>query len=179
MSRANVRLAVKNWFAGTAAIAPGNTPIAGLNKVYRAMPRVIDGADYFTGAGGDQHGAQAYVHIEHDIEHRTAHPRVTGKKDVFYDVALVIIFASTSADVTAGESDPGEAAMDAYDAVLELCRLRLRADPTLGGAVFSAGEGNELGIDDIDILSDLPRLDNQLWITWNAMRFKVKEKITA
>lgn len=150
-----------------------------LNTVTRGMKVVTDGADFFA-SPGEQMGAAAYMHLEQDREHRKAVGGATsGKKRVVHHVGLVVLFKSLQQEPGAGEVDPGEVAVDAHDILIEAIKTRLRSDRTLGGTVFSAGEGAELGADDIEIHSDLPRLVGTEIHIWTVVRFVVCEWITS
>lgn len=171
MSRKSVRNAVAAYFAPPV--------IPGLNTVFRAPVREVEGQQFFTGQGGDQSGAVAYVAVAYETDHRMSVPRVTGIKRATYRVALSILFRSTLVDTKDGDSDPLEAVQDACDDIIDAIKARLRADATLGGTVFSAGEGGERGADDIEITSFLPRLIGNTTMQWTVLYFVVTEIITA
>jgi hypothetical protein len=165
ISRAEVRSALATFFSPPA--------VAGLNKVYRAEPKVIQGQDFFAGAAtGVGTGAVGVVHIEKESESRRALGGATsGKKRIDYEVAMILRFRS---DLTSGT-----AAMDAYDTMVENFKVKLRSDRTIGsGVVFSAGEAGEQGGPDIEIISDLPVKEGQVVHIWTACRFKVVQWIT-
>lgn len=175
MSRKLVRNAVAAYFAPTTQ----GPVVAGLNTVFRSPAREIDGNEFFTGQGGDESGAAAYIAVAHEFDHRMSHPRVTGKKRATYRVALAILFRSTRTDTADGDHDPLEAIQDDLDDIIDGVKDRLRADPTLNGTVFSAGEGGERGDDDIEIVSYLPRLIGNTTQQWTVLYFVVTEIITA
>lgn len=175
MSRKSVRNAVAAYFGPTSS---GPT-IPGLNTVFRAPVRQVDGQQFFTGQGGDQSGAVAYVAVAQETDHRMSVPRVTGLKRATYRVALSILFKSFIADTKDGDSDPLEAVQDDLDDIVDAVKDHLRADATLGGTVFSAGEGGERGADDIEITSFLPRLVGNTTMQWVVLYFTVTEIITA
>jgi hypothetical protein len=171
MSRATVRRAIRTHFA--------QPKIDGLNTIYRTQPRIIPGDAFFTGSGGDESGAVAYVHLERKTEHRIAPPRGAGKKRIIYDAALVVLFRSTRAVTVGDAQDPAEASIEDHDNVLDAIEARLRADATLEGVVFSAGEGAEMHQDDITTLADLPRLEGEVLTIWTVVRFKVSEWLSS
>jgi hypothetical protein len=161
MSRASVRDAVVNWFS------PPN--VAGLNLVTRSKTKLVQGQEFFasTGAGS---GAVAFIYFEGKREHRRSigGPK-SGWKRAVYKVGLVVLFRSNKPKM--------EDASDDHDALMDAIEARLRSDRTLGGAVFSAGEGAELGQDDIETVSDLPKLVGQETHIWGVLRFEVAEWI--
>jgi hypothetical protein len=161
MSRASVRDAVVNWFAPPA--------VSGLNLVTRSKTKLVQGQQFF-GATGVGSGAVAFVYFERKREHRRAFggPR-SGWKRVVYTVGLVVLFRSNRERM--------EDAADDHDALMDAIEARLRSDRTLGGTVFSAGEGAELGQDDIETVSDLPKLVGQETHVWGVLRFEVAEWI--
>lgn len=163
MSRASVRAAVANWFAAPA--------ILGLNKVSTSQPKLAYPSEAFFGPN-DPSGAVGFVFIEREEEMRRAlgGPH-GGTKELIYEVGLVIEFRSTH--------PLAEDAMDDYDSIIDLIKVRLRSDRTLGGQVFSAGEGNVLNGRDIEVLSDLPQIMDDTTHIWSAVRFHVLDFITS
>lgn len=156
MSRASLRAAVVTHFTG----------VAGLTNLYRSQPKTIPAA-----AWGTPSGSVAFPYIESESEKRQSFGGDTGgRKRILYTVGLVVRFRSTS---------DGETAMDQFDALIEALKIRLRTDRTLGSAVFSAGEGDTQGDDDIDVISDLPQTEANVIHIWSVMRFQVVEWVTA
>jgi hypothetical protein len=169
VSRAEVRAAVATFFA------PPN--VVGLNKVFQAEPRLVQGQDFFAGvAAGTGYGAVGIVHIESERESRRAFGGATsGKKRIDYEVALIVKYRSDLVATTDINT------IGAYDALIENIKTRLRSDRTLGSptTIFQAGEGDTLGGPDIEILSDLPKKEGNIVHIWTAIRFKVVQFITS
>lgn len=168
MSRAEVRIAVQNYLKPPA--------VAGLNTVFRSEPKIVQGQEFFTGAAaGVGYGAVGIIHIEAEREERRSiGGAFSGKKRIDYDVALIVRFRS---DLVSAE-----AAMDAYDALIENIKARLRANGrqlNSPSTIFQAGEGDTLGGSDIDVISDLPQKEGQVVHIWSAVRFKVIQWITS
>ena len=150
MSRASVR-------AGIAAfLSPPN--VAGLNEVYPSLPVVQPGEMFFS-QPGQKSGAAAFIFIEHERERRMSLPAYRANKMVVYEVAVVVnFFWITAGGVGGMAQDPGVQAMEAYDSIVDALKARIRSDLTMGGTFFSAGDGAELGQDDLQLDSDLPVL---------------------
>lgn len=167
MSRASVRSAVTAFFAPPA--------VAGLNNVFRSEPRLVQGQQFFAGQpAGVGSGAIGIVFIEAEREQRRAIGGATsGKKRVDYEVGLIVKFRSNKTS--------GQTAMDDYDIIIDGIKTKLRSDRTLGSAlIFSAGEGGEQGVPDIEVISDLPKKDEGNLITvWGVVKFKCCEWLTA
>lgn len=139
MSRASVRTAIAAYFGGT--LVPGTAgtyrggTIPALGTLYLAKPKRFPATDFTAGqASGAQSGAMAVVLLPRQRETRRTFGRGVGIKRVAYDASLDVYHLSTARDAIAAQND--------FDALLEAVETRLRADPTLGGAVFSAGEGD-------------------------------------
>lgn len=128
MSRATVRAAVAAFFAAPA--------VANLNKVYTSFPKRMNAGDFLVGqAAGTKSGAVAVIFVGREIERRVAMGGATsGKKRVDYDVDLEVFLRSVE--------QTAEAAMDAYDAVVDAIKVKLRTDRVIGAGatVFQAGE---------------------------------------
>lgn len=170
MSIASVRLAVRDFFKPPA--------IDGLNYVYLgSIPRTDNPMDW--AKAGQPNAAFAISTIENRREHRVAFGGggPIGKKREVYEVGLIVIIRSA-------EKDP-EDAVAFQDSIVEQIVDRLhRRDAevdgfTLNGAVFSAGQGAELGLDDVLVEFDLPKLSKQMLEMWCAVRFAVVEWVTA
>jgi hypothetical protein len=154
LSRSTVRAGIATWIDQGA--------IVGLNKLRRSEPINFWGPEFIP--DGDLSGSVAYVHIDVESEHRISGPAQqpgvsppsgAGWKEVTYSAALVIMFRSVRQDEN-GEDDPGELAMDDFDDQIEAIKARVRSDNTLGGVVFSAGEGGARGQDDMTVRADMP-----------------------
>jgi hypothetical protein len=168
MSRASVRAAVVAWFAPPA--------VDGLNAVYSSKRKIVQAEETYSGSLGSGSGAHAWVYIERKREHRRGFggppgPNTGGKKRVVYDVGFVVIFRSVRPKM--------EDAVDDHDALMDAIEARLRLGRDLGGQVFSAGEGGELGQDDIETLSDMPKQAGQETHVWSVVKFVVTEWLTS
>lgn len=160
MSRATVRAAIVNWFS------PPN--VAGLNTIYSAQPKIIQGQDAFSGIGAGS-GAVAFPYIEEKREWRyTLGPN--GQKLVAYNIGLVVLFRSVK--------PRAEDAVADHDALMDALETRLRQDSTFGGQVYLAGEGAALGEPDLETVSDLPKQVNQGIHIWSVLKFSVAESLT-
>jgi hypothetical protein len=171
VSRASVR-------AGVAAfLAPPN--VAGLSEVFASLPVVQPGETFFS-QPGQSSGASAFVFIEHERERRMSLPAYSANKLVIYTCAVVINFFWVSAGGVGGLGvDPGVQAMQAYDSIVDSLKARIRSDLTMGGTFFSAGDGAELGQDDLQLDSDLAvRIGSDIGIR-AALRFTGSEVIQA
>lgn len=160
MSRATVRAAIVAWFQ------PPNVP--GLNKLFSAMPKLIQGDDAFSIVGQGS-GAVGFPYVQGKREWRyTMGPQ--GQKLIAYNVGLVVMFRSVKPTAEEAVSD--------HDDLMDAIEARLRSDNTLGGQVFLAGEGAGLGEADLETESDLPRQVNQAIHVWSVLKFSVAEQLT-
>lgn len=165
MGRKSVRTAVAAYFSNS---------VTGLNQVTRTKKRNTAGHAFFTpwNAGPTtKMGAVGWVYLEGEHEQRIATPVVTGKKQVTYGIGLRVEFRSVLNDT--------EAAIDAFDDLIEAIKAKLRADPTLNGQVFVAGEGDLQGAPDIAVDSDEPKDTGDLVTVHALVRFVAIEMITA
>lgn len=167
-----IRAAITNYLRGQ--------NIAGLNKVYQAMPAYIDPSVWNLSAQGG-YGAIAYIHLTESHETRIAVPRVTGQKLVPYLVAIVVEFKYAVPATTTVELN-GDEWVTGLDGILEGLKAAIRADPHLGtgdlGAdVWEAGESKQ----DLILRSQLPTRDedNGEILVWNVLECQVSENITA
>lgn len=123
--RAAARTAVKTW------LEAGN--IQYLDAIFTAPPLRLD----FNKYGTAPHNCQIVVFIDEEGELRLAlGGEHSGKKRIDYTVSLEIYFRSTEPDT--------EAALAAFDELVDAIKARLRADRRLGQAesvVWQAGEG--------------------------------------
>jgi hypothetical protein len=157
MSRSTIRAAVASYFT---------TPAIPNLTIYTSEPRIQPSPLPVDGSGS---GASAFVYIEREREYRRALGGAQGgKKEIVYEVGLVVTFRSNKS---------GDQAMGDYDSVVENIKSRLRADRTLGapGVVFQAGESGT----GIEIISDLPKKIGQLVEIWSVVRFTVSEWINS
>lgn len=167
MSRATVRAAVVAWFAPPA--------VSGLNAVYSSKRKIVQAQETYSGPLGSGSGAHAWVYIERKREHRRAFggppgPGTGGKKRVVYDVGFVVIFRSVRPKM--------EDAVDDHDALMDAIEARARLGRTLGDKVFSFGEGGDLGQDDIETLSDMPKQVSDETHIWAVMKTVAVEWLT-
>lgn len=111
-----------------------SSPISGVGVVRRGWPKRDDHADYFHNMpAGARTGCQMVVHIPRDEESRRAlGGEHSGIKGVVYDVDLHCFIRS--------RTPHAEDAQDDVYALRDAIKDQLRADRTLGGAVFQAGE---------------------------------------
>lgn len=161
MSRATVRSAVATYFA------PPTVP--GLNKVFTAMPKRIEGTWFRYGQpAGTWSGAVAVVHIESEDEERIAiGGEHSGKKWVHYSVALDIYSHSVQRH--------SEDAMADFDTVIDGVKAALRADRRLNDypVIFEAGERLLAG----EYGEPVVNADGSTEI-WGRVRFEVSEVLT-
>lgn len=136
MSRAIVRAGVRAWLTGQ---------VAGINTVYRAIPKVIPANAFVAGQTGATAGCVAMVHIASDRESRIAMGGEHGGwKRVDYEVDIQLFFRHTAPSVALGD-DAGLVASDELDAIVETLKARIRADRTAGGTVWQWGEAELVG----------------------------------
>lgn len=135
MSRAIVRAGVRAWLTGQ---------VAGINTVYRAIPRVIPGTAFVQGQIGATSGCVAMVHIAGDKESRIAMGGEHGGwKRVDYALDIQLFFRHTTPAGLA--DDAGLVAADEFDTIVETLKARIRADRTAGGTVWQWGEAELVG----------------------------------
>lgn len=149
--------------------------VEGLGAVYPAKPKNIKATDYYV--EGYDFGAIAYPYIETQHERRF---EIVGEgqgrrgKWVTYMIGLVVEFRA--------KARASETAIDNHDSLIDGIVERLCADPLLGttdGTVFRAGEGDGLGADDIEVVSDLPQHEGDHSTIWSVVRFTVIETPTS
>lgn len=111
-----------------------SSTVPAVGAVRRAFPKRDDHADFFNGqAPGARTGALMVVTIYRQKEFRVALGGPTsGAKQVNYEVALVCYLRSRTPHAEDAQDD----AYQLRDDIVE----HMRADRTLGGAVFTAGE---------------------------------------
>ena len=161
MSRATVRAAVAEFFAPPA--------VPGLNKVFTAMPKRVEGTWFRYGQpAGTLSGMVAVVHIESEDEERIAiGGEHGGKKWVHYTVALDLYSHSVHRHA--------EDAMNDFDAVVDGVKDRLRSDRRLNDwpVIFEAGERQLSG----EYGEPVVNADGSTEI-WGRVRFEVSEVLT-
>ncbi len=173
MSRNSVRKAV------AAFIAPPH--VTGIQTVARSAPRLISGGD-FKLTGGRRSGTVAVVHINNEHEYPIDFNGGGGYRMVEYQIGILLRFKSMKLDP---DTDLG-VYIDDYDATVEALKARIRSDPRLGTSVdtppyiFTAGMGGTsgpIGSPDLEMTSDLPRINkgtSTLWI-WGRLDMRASE----
>lgn len=162
MSRTTVRAAIASF------LAPPN--VAGLNKVFTAMPKRVEGTWFRYGQPAGTHsGAVAIVNIVAEREERIAlGGEHSGKKWVHYEVSLDIFTHSIHRH--------SEDAMADFDTLIDNIKTRIRADRRLGNdaVIFESGERY------LDGEYGEPRvLQDGATEIWGSIRFEVSEVITS
>ncbi len=159
MSRQTIRLAVKQYFDAPA--------IPGLVKVRTARPKNWPQPEdwrhetLLSTMGG-------YVYIENVVERRAA----TGKRYLEYTVGLQLIFRTRDTDA--------EAAMAAFDTMIDAIKARARVKPPGGGGLgVSDGTIFQAAEKLLEDLSDDTQDDPLLQSVRAVVRFDVSEWITA
>lgn len=121
-------------------------------------------------------GAIGWPHLDQQSEKRLTFPAHTGAKEITYKVGLLTIFQyripATLPD-GAREDDWSKA----HDGLLDALCARLRADQTLGGAVFQAGEGEQE--QQLTIKRDLPQINGGVLWAWTGIEFDATEMTQA
>jgi hypothetical protein len=162
MSRATIRSAVATYFA-----APS---VSGLNKVFTAHPKRIEGTWFRYGQpAGTKSGAVGIVSlISEDEERRATGGATSGKKWVHYRVRLEVYLHSVQKH--------SEDAMADFDTVIDNIKAKLRADRYLNQApdvVFEAGEKYLQGE-----YGEPRTLNDGSVEIWGAVEFEVSEWLT-
>jgi len=160
MSRSTVRAAVSSWFA------PPN--VAGLNTVYTAKPKIIPAVDFRRGQpAGTRTGVVGVVSITYEQEQRVALGGASsGWKMVAYSVEFQLYCHSVQ--------PKAEDAQDDFDTTVDGIAARLRADRTLGGAVWEAAE------DLLEVEFGEPAvISGSATERWAAVRFIVIDMVQA
>lgn len=143
MSRVSTRAGVTAYF--TNAAAAGDLPYVG--TVYPARPSILEEVAYeqtMLGAAVEltDNGSSAVmvVNLPSDKRRRQADTGRGAVNDTLvHDVALEIFFANLGANQTSAV-DQGIPAQQDYDAIIDTIVDLIRADATLGGISWSAGE---------------------------------------
>ena len=180
MSRYTTRNALAAWLGGSpCAGAPidqyGNpiafgqpSLIAGVGTVYSGFNRVTDEADFQAGLPqGSKNGALIQVALPGpDVEVREAMGGATdGWKKITYKSLVRIFGRSTEQHI--------EIAQSVFDDVVDAVKARIRADRTLGGLVFQAGEG----VYGIQAEHMLPTVDNGVIELYSQLTLQIVEHI--
>lgn len=152
-----------------------SSPLAqsGVGVVRRAWAKRDDHADYYHGMQpGARTGCQIVVYIPRSTESRFAVAGATGgMKNVLYEVQLCCYIRSHTAHA--------EDAQDDVYALRDALVAHLRADRTLGGAVFEAGEHVDGGSGSIDFDYGQPETKAELTKSFLLMTFPALEIVQA
>jgi hypothetical protein len=145
----------------------------GVGVVRRAWPKRDDHQDYFWGqAPGARTGCQVVVYIPRSTETRFALGGATGgQKNVLYEVQLCCYIRS--------RTPYAEDAQDDVYALRDALVEHLRADRTLGGAVFEAGEHVDGGSGSIDFDYGQPETKAEMTKSFLLMTFPALEIVQA
>jgi hypothetical protein len=183
VSRRDVRIALCRYFSGAQNPDPDDlhawrgTAVDHLGVVYDAPPAEWPRA-WAVPLGsppGTPTGCMGTPRIVRSNETRYTGPRVAGIKRDSYDVVFDLFLTSSTGIV-------GDAVDDLED-LIETFTARLRADPTLGGAAFSAGEGdvsNRVGAASrIEWDTGFPATDHGITTIYAACKFGVVQHVTA
>jgi hypothetical protein len=145
----------------------------GVGVVRRSFAKRDNHADYFWGQPpGARTGAQIVVVIGRSTERRIALGGAHGgMKHVLYEVTLNVFVRSNCTHAEDAQDD----VYALRDALLE----HMRADRTLGGAVFQAGEHADGGMDGIDTRYGEPETKAELTKSFVEVTFAAVEFIDA
>jgi hypothetical protein len=146
-----------------------SSPVPGVGVVRRAWSKRDDHADYTHGMPpGTRTGCQIVVWIPRNSESRlTVGGPGTGQKNVLYEVQLACYVRS--------HTPHAEDAQDDVYALRDALAAHLREDPTLGGAVFQAGEHVDGGTGTIDFEYGQPETKAELTKSFVLMTFPALE----
>lgn len=151
------------------------SPLAqfGVGVVRRAWAKRDDHQDYYLGQpDGARTGCQIVVYIPRSSESRFAIAGAHGgQKNVVYEVQMCCYIRSRAAYA----EDAQEDVYVLRDALVE----HLRADRTLGGAVFEAGESVDGGNGSIDFEYGQPETKVELTKSFLMMTFPALEIVNA
>lgn len=150
-----------------------SSPVPGVGVVRRAWAKRDDHADYFHGMPpGTRSGCQIVVYIPRSTESRFALGGAHGgHKNVIYEVQLACYIRSRATNA--------EDAQDDVHALRDALVEHLRADRTLGGAVFEAGEAVDNGMGSIDFEYGQPETKAELTKAFLLMTFPALEIVQA
>lgn len=150
--------------------------VSGVTRVYKAMPWFVDGSTWQLSSSLGS-GAVVFAELPEDNgEVRIADPVLEGQKEVEHFAALVVLYQfliPSAAQDTVSE----DSWVDPLDATLDSLKAWIRTDPNLGNpdVIFQAAQQRG----DLSIKRDPPRrTSGKVW-SWNALRFRVTEIITA
>lgn len=160
MSRQSVRHGIADYLT--------KASIPGVGTVFASPPKIARSSDALVGAPpGTPSGSVVFVEVFAEDEKRAAlgGPH-GGNKDINHAVRLHLLFRS--------RQRKAEDAADDHDTQLETLLAAIRADRTLGGCVFQAGEGAT----GIKVDSGLPQdIGSGSIIQWTAVDFDALEII--
>lgn len=150
-----------------------SSPLQGVGVVRRAWTKDDRLADYFNGQdSGARTGCQIVVWIPRSTEARFAVGGATGgHKNVVYEVQLCCYVRS--------RTPYAEDAQDDVYALRDALVEHLRAERTLGGAVFEAGEHVDGGNGSIDFDYGQPETKAELTKSFLLMTFPALEIVQA
>jgi hypothetical protein len=143
VSQTTVMAALGTWFGGTPVEDPApeagvrrysGGPITGLGMLYAGFPERFPASDFTADQpAGAEHGAIGVLRLEDPHEVRVAlGPQ--GLRRISHPVTFHLYHRSTAKHA--------EDARTHLRALQDELAARLRSDPTLGGAVFTAGESD-------------------------------------
>lgn len=155
-----------------AATRTYRTPtVAGVGIVRRAFAKRDDHADYYHGMpAGARTGCVVIVTIYQQTVFRYALGGQHGMKQRNYGVELACFIRSRTAHAEDAQDD----VYALQDALLD----RLNADPTLGGAVFQAGEHIDQGDSTIRIAYGQPETKAEVTKSFLSIQFTACELVT-
>lgn len=145
----------------------------GVGVVRRAPAKRDDHAEYYLGQPpGERTGCQIIVQIPRSSERRIALGGAhSGTKQIVYEVVLSCFVRSRSAHA--------EDAQDDVQALRDAIVDHMRADRTLGGAVFQAGEYVDNGQGSIDTAYGQPETAAEMSKSYLEVTFAAVEFVTA
>lgn len=160
-----MRAAIQTWLTPPA--------VAGINTVYRNIPKEIPGGAFFANVVGATSGCVACLHIPGEREERKAMGGATsGKKRIDYVLEIQLFYRNIS--VAGIGDDVGLVAGDEFDSIIEALKVRIRSDRTAGGGVWQWGEA-DLHVDTGELnVSGLGGVE-----CWGAVTTEVTEWITS
>jgi hypothetical protein len=151
-----------------------SSPVEGIGVVRRAFAKRDDHADYFNGMEpGARTGSQMVVTIYHDHEFRVALGGAhSGQKQRNFQVELGLFIRS--------RTPYAEDAQDDVYALRDAIAEHFRADRTLGGAVFQAGEHiDRSALDGLVFQYGQPESAADLTKSYLSVTFSACEFVTA
>lgn len=186
MSRSTVRAALYSYLV--AGCTPGTGSVAGVSKVFRAMPWLIDGATWTPKADLGS-GSVVFLHFPDKREERLADPAasvstsVVGVKQIDYQVAVCVLYQYLIPSGQQATAMAGDEWVLDLDSMLEQLEALIRADPTAGtgpggdnsGTVFEMAQSPG----DLSLPQDLPRRLPGKMVSFQALHLTATEMIRA